>query len=205
MKRYCGVTVVVGIGYYALALSTHIAPTMVCVFLSFVLLAALVISLLIALIVGFSRWRHSSRLWPIPALVCLVVILGTYLTPPIGRVISDRLFKRHYAEYSNIVRGLKDGTIPCPFPNEAKWLGEINVTRLPAQIRDIRGANCSDGGVVVYFRLDTRVPFLHEGYFFKGYGDSSNCNFGSMAPAQNWRYIRHVTGRWYHFSDQPGL
>jgi hypothetical protein len=54
--------------------------------------------------------------------------------------------------------------------------------------------------------LDTDVPLLHEGYVFKDYGESSNCNHGqSELGGSHLPFVRHVRDKWYRFSDQPGF
>ncbi|MDR3412315.1 MAG: hypothetical protein P4L87_15475 [Formivibrio sp.] len=208
MKKTSWAIVVVGVCCFFLRLSTYVMPEFLCILLSTLLLVALVVLLVVSSRVGFIRWRKSSHLWPAPSLVCLAFILcAYYFAPSMGRYISDWKFGRHLAEYSRVVNGLKNGTISCATPCNAN-VEVIEVTSRPAHIRDIWGARCDDNGVIVLFRVDTDVPLLHEGYFFKDYGVTSNCNIRSVSPEVSWPhvpYIRHIAGQWYRFSDQPGL
>lgn len=208
MRKMYRLIVAVGISCFFLRLSTFVVPEVVCVLLSILAFVSLVVILIIALRLGFIRWQKCSRLWLVPSLACLAFILCAYYsTPPLGRYISDWRFGKHLAEYSSVVDGLRNGTISCAAPCNANV--EVIATSIrPAHIRDIWGAHCDDNGLIVLFRVDTDVPLLHEGYFFKNYGESSNCNIHSVSPEVSWPhvpYIRHITGQWYRFSDQPGL
>jgi hypothetical protein len=85
-------------------------------------------------------------------------------------------------------------------------LGVIDTSGMhaPEGARDVWGERCDDGGVALLFLHNTDVPLLHEGYIFKSYGPSSNCNTGPGMPEMRWG-LRHITGQWYRFSDQPGF
>jgi hypothetical protein len=207
MKKICWFAVTVGVSSFVLRLSTYVFPELFGILLTYLLYVVLAVMLLVALRVGFVRWRKVSRLWPVPALVCLAFIICACFTPSIGQHISDWRFGRHLAEYSRVVDSLRKGTTSCATPCNAE-VEVIETTSRPEHIRDVWGAHCDDGGVIVLFRVGTDVPFLHEGYFFKDYGTSSNCNTRSVSPDVGWPhvpYIRHITGQWYRFSDQPGL
>jgi hypothetical protein len=208
MKKMLRLILAAGSGSFVLKVSAFVIPEFVCVLLSLLVFFALVVILVVASRVGFIRWRKSSRLWPVPALVCLAFILCTYyLASPMGRSISDWRFERHLAEYSRVVDGLRNGTISCATPCNGN-VEVINATNRPAKIRAIWGARCDDNGVIVLFLVDTDVPLLHEGYFFKDYGENSNCNTRSVSPEQGWPhvpYVRHIAGMWCRFSDKPGF
>jgi hypothetical protein len=205
MKRTCWWAVGVGTVCYVLTLSTHVMPEFLCLIFSFALLIALFVIMLVALTVGFTRWRKSSRLWPLPALVCLAFIVCAYFAPLTGgQLISDWRFGRHLTEYSRVVDGLRNGTISCATPCNAKY-GVVEVKDRPAHIKGIWEVRCDDGGIAVLFLINTDVPLLHAGYLFKDYGESSNCSTRLFMPEKRWPYVRHITRQWYHFSDQPGL
>ena len=194
----------VGISCFLLGLTTYVIPEFLCVLLSSSLFITLVLLLIVALCLGFAVWRKSSRLWLIPALVCLAFVLCSYyLVSPIGQHISDPIFERHLSEYSKVVDGLRSGTISCATPCVGER-GIIETTTRPAHVRDIWAVRCNDGGLLVLFRVDTDVPLFHEGYLFKGYGERSNCNTGREMPERRL-YVRQITGSWYRFSDQPGF
>ena len=203
MKRAYRLIVVVGVVYFALFLYAHVMPEFLCIILSVMLFVILVAILLVALISGFTRWRKRSRLWFVPALVCLTFILSAYLTPSMGKFISDWRFGKHLAEYSRVVNGLRYGTLSCSTPCEGTF-GTIHVAGQPAHIRKIKWSRCDDGGVFAVFLVRIDVPLVHEGYFLKSYGENSNCNKGPDVPEKQW-YVRHISGQWYHFSDQPDL
>jgi amino acid transporter len=208
MKKLFWLVLAAGSSCFILKLSTFVIPEAICVLVSIPVLITLVVLLIIAAGVGFIVWRKSSRIWPVPALVCLAFILSTYyFTSPLGQFISDWRFERHLAEYSRVVDGLRNGTISCEAPCNADV--EVIKTAIgPPHIQEIWGARCNDNGVIVDFLDGTDVPFLHEGYFFKDYGEKSNCNTRSVSPDVGWPhvpYVRHITGHWYRLSDQPGF
>lgn len=145
---------------------------------------------------GVRAWRRSSRLWMMPALTCLAFISSAWLTPPLGRLIADRQFRRHLSEYIRVADELKSGEISCPDSCRTR-LGVINVGHQPAHVRAILAARCNDGSaVVVAFLIDTHVPLLHEGYVFEGYEDGNSCIKDSMKPEHRWPYMRQVMDRW---------
>ena len=197
-----------GSSFFAMTLSTFVIPEAVCELLSTLVLVAMIVILIVASRVGFINWRKSSRLWPVPALVCLAFIMCTYyFTSPLGRYISDWRFERHLSEYSNILESVRSGAISCERPCNAQ-VEVIEVQSRPAHIGIIWGARCDDNGVIVLFQVATDVPFLHEGYYFRDYGERSNCNTHSVSPDVGWPnvpYVRHITGQWYRFSNQPGF
>jgi len=204
MRIMCWVIVPVGISQFILSLFTYLIPEFLCVLLSFSLLITLVLLLIVASCLGFIVWRKASRLWMVPALVCLAFILCEFfLVSSMAQHISDPIFERHLSEYSKVVDGLRSGTISCATPCVGER-GVIEATIRPAHVRDIWAVRCDDGGLLVLFRVDTDVPLLHEGYLFKGYGERSNCNTGREMPERRL-YVRHITGSWYRFSDQPGF
>ena len=189
-------------------LSLYIYPKFACLVLSVLLLLSLIALLPVALIDGISKWRKSSKFWPMPALVCVAFIVCTfYGVSPIASRISDKLFAWHRGDYVRIVNDFRDGRVLCASScNEA--LKVIEVTNLPAHVRDIFGAHCDGGSVVVLFRHDTNVPLLHEGYMFKDYGEASVCSKRFGSREHDWSdlpYVRQIEGHWYRFSDQPGF
>jgi hypothetical protein len=84
---------------------------------------------------------------------------------------------------------------PCNMDSQV-----IAVASRPANIRDVWGAHCDDGGVMVLFLINSDVPLLHTGYIFEGYGEGSSCNKVPIKP-ESKLYIRPIIGQWYHFSD----
>ena len=178
------------------------------------LLASLVVFLLLlalltnALIVGVARWRLSSRLWPILAFVGLGFILGAYYVSPwIGRHISDRIFEKNRPGYVSVVQSFKEGHVRCAGACNGD-VGEIEAAKLPAHVARVWGAHCSEGGVVLLFWLDADVPLLHEGYWFGEYKEGSDCGRRFGGHELNWSdlpYARHIEGGWYRVSDKPGL
>lgn len=208
MKKMFALILAAGSSFFVLTLSTYVIPEAVCVLLTLLVFVGLVGILIVASTVGFISWRRSFRSWPVPALVCLAFIVCThYFASPIGRYISDWRLERHVAEYSRVVEGLRNGTISCATPCNGN-VEVIEATSRPAHIQVIWGARCDDNGVIVLFLVDTDVPLLHEGYFFRDYGEKSNCNTRSVSPDVGWPhvpYVRHITGQWYRFSDQPGF
>src|ERR1017187_8297455 len=152
MRRMSWVVIIVGVSCFALSLSTYVMPEFLCVLLSGASLLALAALFVAVLWAGFSRWRATSRLWFVPALVCLVFILCKwYLASPIGQRISDWRFGKHLAEYSRVVDGFRGGTIACQRTCNAV-LDTVASTKTPADtvppagIEDVWGERCDDGG-----------------------------------------------------------
>lgn len=204
MKRVCCWTVVLGISTLALHVSAYVMPEFFCLIASIGMLLALAGSMVATLLVGFRRWRGHSRMWPAPALICLLFILCWYYSPPVAASISDRIFERRLTDYSSIVDSLKSGAASCVTPCNRKY-GQVKANNWPTHTRTILEVRCDDGGIAVVFLSDTDVPLLHQGYLFKDYGERSNCNTGSSMPGKGWVYVRQITGHWYRFSDQPGF
>ncbi|HEY4355862.1 MAG TPA: hypothetical protein VGN16_08955 [Acidobacteriaceae bacterium] len=204
MWAACWVATVVGVVGFAVGLYSYVTPEVLCLLLVIVFLAAQILILVATSIVGFTKWRKSSGLWPAPALICLVFLLGThYFAPPLGRSISDARFRRHFAQYSSVAKSVTDGSLSCP-----RWCHEPDVTvpgvKLPKGIVEVGTTACDQGGVLIVFLNRSDVPLVHTGYLLKGYGGNVLCKDGEREPEKQW-YMRHLTGSWYRFSDQPGL
>ena len=200
--------IILGSASFFLRLSSYVIPEFAFVLLSTAILIALVVFLTVAVVVGFTKWRKRSKSWLLPSLVCLAFLLCSfYVASPTGRYISDKIFEKRFDDYARVVSDFRDGNILCT--NVCAGNVEvIQTTNHLARIRDIWGTHCDDGGAIVLFRSATDAPLLHEGYMFKDYGNRSNCGklFGSREFAwSHLPYMRHVTGNWYRFSDQPGF
>jgi hypothetical protein len=208
MKKTFRWIVALGVSLFILNLSTHVLPEFGCVLMSMLIFLVLVAVLAIALVVGFLRWRRSSKLWPVPALVGVALILCSYYAaPPLGRHIADGIFKKDRADYARVVESFKNGSVRCANACNGD-VGPIEATSLPAHISFLWGAHCSGGGVIAILFLDTDEPLLHEGYLFKKYDEDSDC--GKRFGVRNFvlphlPYIRQIQGGWYRISDQPGL
>jgi hypothetical protein len=208
MKKSFGWILALGVILFLLNLSTHAFPEFGCALASMVIFLALVATLSIALLAGLLKWRLSSKLWPVPTLVGVALILGTYYAaPPLGRHIADGIFQKHRGDYARVVENFKNGNVRCVKACNGD-LESIEATSLPAHISLIWGAHCSGGGVIVILFLDTDQPLLHEGYLFKEYDEDSDC--GKRFGARNFvlphlPYIRQIQEDWLRVSDQPGL
>ena len=211
MGKILWITVGVSAVGLVLGVCTYAIPEFVCVLLALPFFVAQVGLFFVLLGYGITLGRKASRLWFVPALVCLMFLLCRYyFASPIGQRISDWRFGKHVAEYSRVVDGFRGGSIECQKTCDAEFEDIVESTKTPtnatrlAGIGLVWGERCDDGTSAMLFLLDTDVPLMHEGYIFKGYGEKSNCNAGPEKPEKRW-YIRHITGPWYHFSDQPGL
>jgi len=209
MKRMCWATVAIGIICFSLDVLSHVEPGFISLLLSGLFFVLLIIVLLASFSLGLMKWRHTSRWWPISALAALAFLLITYyLTAPTGQYICDWRFEKDIAKFSKVVDGIRNGSIPVVIPSNypsSYRYGEIDVANMPSYIGDIRGAHCDDGGIAVFFGAKFHAFFLHEGYFYKGYGEKSNCSSDEMKPFGDAYYIRHITGPWYIFSSEPGF
>lgn len=209
MRKISWWIISVGTTCIATRLCSYAMPEFLSIFLSLLLFLLLLVLLFVAVRKGFVIWRQVNRFWITPSLVCVLFISCFYFASPMGQLISNWQFSRHIAEYSRFVEAFENRAISCQAPCNAE-LQRIEATdknvriSRPPHIRQVMGARCNDAGTMLLFLVDTDVPLLHEGYLFKGYGENSNCNNGSVKPEKRWE-IRHITGNWYHFSDQPGL
>lgn len=204
MRTWYRLIVAFGASYVLLNLYSYITPEWLCAILSVVALVALVVALLFTAVRGFRTWRKTSQYWMVPALVSIAFILTTWLVPPLGRSIADLRFKSHLSDYEKIVVELRND---ANFPNSTAGAGLnlIKDKKLPSHVQAIKAGRCGDRVMVAAFLLETDVPLLHEGYVYKGYQETDSCVGDVLKPENNWPYIRHVYGNWYHFSDQPGL
>jgi hypothetical protein len=210
MRKILWTSAGVGLLSFVLKISTYVWPEFFLLLLAMVLFLTLVVLFFRFSWLGVIRWRPASSLWPLPSLICLVSILFFYYAAsPIGQRLSDIRFRRHLGEYSKFVEAFKGGAIACSGTCNAQ-LDLIDPSGIPAGtysskgVTDVWAERCDDGGVALLLRLDNDVPLLHEGYIFKSYGEKSNCNTGPETPEKRW-FLRHVTGQWYRFSDQPGF
>ena len=208
MKRTMIWIVAVGGVFLLLRLFVYVFPEALCLFLSCSLAVGLLILFGISLKEGVTTWRKTSVLWLLPTLICLEFILvGVGVMPALGPPIADWLFVRNLNAYSGVVGDFRKGAISCMSPCTGEMV-PMHLAHRPPGIRNAWGVHCDDGGAIVMLFVNTDVLLLHEGYFFKEYGDGSNCALQSLSPEVGWprvRYVRHVAGQWYHFSDAPGL
>jgi hypothetical protein len=208
MKRMLVWIVAIGSSFLLLRLFVYVFPEAVCILVAWLLLFTLLLFFGISMKAGVTSWRHTSGLWALPALMCAAyIVIGLVVIPPIGPYITDWLFMKNLNTYSSVVDDFRNGTISCTRPCTGK-MELMHLARRPAYVLDVWGVHCDDGGAIVLFLSDSDVPLLHEGFFFKDYGASSNCEKESLSPESGWpnaAFVRHIVGRWYHFSDQPGL
>jgi hypothetical protein len=202
--------VVIGTGlcFLGLRLATFIIPELVCIALSFVLAIALLAVLVISAKQIIFKGKNIPRTWHASAVLSLLFLVGGFeFGPWLGRNLADWIFKKHRVSYAGVVNQFKSGQLPCVSSCNGK-LDSVEAKALPGGVRDLLAGHCNDGGVIVLFRAKIDVPLIHEGYFYKDYGQASNCGLSFVSPETGWPhtpYVRHVEGYWYHFSDQPGL
>jgi hypothetical protein len=209
MNRTLNLVLIEGTGFFLAMLSIYIFPEIIGMFLLFFFGAVSLVVFVSSSVVGFTTWRKTSKWWPAPAVTCFVlIILALEVPPPIGRRIADWRFEKNLDPYSKVVSDLRNGVISCT----DLCNGEVRPIQItsskPRHIAGTWGAHCDDNGVIVLFLANTDVPLLHEGYYFRDYGQRSNCGTRNVSPDSGWphvSYVRHVTGNWYHFSDQLGL
>lgn len=210
MRKMLWTSLGVGFLSFVLRIYSYVKPEFFLVLLSLVLFSALVVCFIGFSLLGVIKWRATSSLWSLPGLICLVSILCFwYAASPIGQRLSDTRFRRHLAEYSRVVDSFKSGAIACQKTCNAQLeaidtSGMLAHTYPPESVGAVWGERCDDGGVALLFLHNTDVLLLHEGYIFRSYGQSSNCNTAPGTPEMRWG-LRHVTGQWYRFSDQPGF
>ncbi len=158
----------------------------------FVALAALtffslVIAVPITLIVGLLVWRKSSPLWMLPSIVCMVFGLSPWIARSVGASFSDSQFNSHLSDYEKAVEDIKSQDIPT----STKFVEiDLNKIKCPRNVIAVEAARCADGAVVVEF-LVSAGGRIHKGYLFKGCDNASERRY----------QLKHMVGRWYHFSD----
>jgi hypothetical protein len=194
----------VGSAYFLSSLYMYVMPEILCGLAFVVFLAGLAFTFVITAILGLTRWRKTYRSWMAPSVICLVLMASVMVSSPLGRHIADWRFKQHLSEYNSVVNDVKNDTVSCGASCGTE-LHETNVKILPPNTIAIRSAQCENGALIVAFFLDTDVPMLHEGYLYNGFGENNVCVTADMKRENEWPYMRHVIGNWYHFSDEPGL
>ncbi|MDR3565611.1 MAG: hypothetical protein P4N59_29805 [Negativicutes bacterium] len=195
----------IGFADFVLTVYTFFHPETVLKLLSLMTLALLVVALFLSAYHGFRVWRRSSKLWVLPSLMCFTFLVTTWYTAvPIGQSVADWEFKRHLNEYLKVVEDFKSGRIPCLHGCNGEF-DRLDTGDGLKHVKFLLAARCEGGTVGVAFIADTDVILLHEGYFFKSYGDGSACSADPFSLEKKWPYVRHVEGQWYHFSDEPGL
>jgi len=187
-----------------LTLGAHAKPEWLCIILAMGASVFLGGALIATAVLGLVRWRKTSRFWAAPMFLCFAFLLVVWFIPAAGRKIADKDFERHSEDYMEVVSEIRNG--PSSYDSAAnRSLAIIETKNMPRGVRAIKGIRCENGAVVAAFLLNTDVPLLHEGYVYKGYDEGDSCIKPEMKLEENWPYIRHVSGGWYHFSDQPGL
>lgn len=124
--------------------------------------------------------------------------------PAAGRHLADYQFKKHLAEYNEVVAEVKRTknvqTVALVEAIRAKHL-----EYLLHNLRFISATRCEDNSIVVAFTLNTQVMLLHEGYIYSDNLTSCKVASDGIPIESKWPYIRPVIADWHHFSDQPGL
>jgi len=187
-----------------LTLFTYAKPEWVCLIFAAGAFVFLTGAAIVTAILGFVNWRKRSRFWAAPMFMCLAFMLITWLTPTVGRLIADRHFRKRSEEFMQVVGEIKNGPRSYDAATNTS-LAIIETQHPPRGVRAIKGIRCDSGAVVAAFLFSTDVPLLHQGYVYKGYNEGDPCIKQGMKLDENWPYVRHVDGNWYHFSDQPGL
>lgn len=208
MIRRCLWIAAAGAILFGLVASLYAHPKIICLALLIVLLLAMLVAQIRLLLVGFLRWRRSTKFWLMPAVVCAAVIsLSLCFGSMAGRHISDLVFRKHSDEYLKIVAAFHDGSLNCVTSCSGN-VGMIETAALPADVRQVYGTHCDGGGVLVLFSLKNDVPLVHEGYLFRDYAETGNCSerFGSHGIVwSHVPFVRKLDRHWYRFSDQPGF
>lgn len=193
------VAIALGSSTFFLSLQLYALPTLALVLGVLLLHLGLIAAFFFFLVRGARVWRKKSLFWVAPSSICLAFFLSFYLSRAWGISVADARFSARIDNYLNIVHALQNDSA---FQSRTWKL--INVAGGLQGIRAVKAARCEDGGVVAAFLLSTKVPFLHEGYVYEGYSDEAKC-LDQVRPSLAWPYTRHLSGSWYHFSDQPGL
>lgn len=153
MIRRCLWIAAAGAILFGLVASLYAHPKIICLALLIVLLLAMLVAQIRLLLVGFLRWRRSTKFWLMPAVVCAAVIsLSLCFGSMAGRHISDLVFRKHSDEYLKIVAAFHDGSLNCVTSCSGN-VGMIETAALPADVRQVYGTHCDGGGVLVLFSL----------------------------------------------------
>jgi hypothetical protein len=191
------VIVVCGIGIFVCGFLDQIRPSLLGTVGIVICILGLMTALIASFVFGLVSWRKLSRWWMGPALLCIAFLLGIRISGNMrmDEAIGDWWFKKHMAPYVKIVDSIQNGAVSYS-PNFTR----INdITNLPPHIRYVSAARCSDGSVLVEFRIKTSFPLSPIGYLFKNYAETNNCITANMGPEHHWHYLRHITGNWYRF------
>jgi hypothetical protein len=143
------------------------------------------------------------RRWGRAGVACLAIPLSYWGPPPIGRAVADWQFKRCEKDYARVVDGVMSGTVACSEPCRDE-LSLVELKKYPPHVLAVKVGRCANGAVTVVFLTQSVGALLHGGYVYKGYVENDGCMNSRMRPEATY-YVRHVEGRWYHFSDKPSL
>jgi hypothetical protein len=182
------------IGCFTFTLWANIKPDGMPVALSALFHIALIIAVPVMLICGFILGRKSTKWWFLPAIICFVSLFTLWLTLPIARSFNDWQFKKQLSEYEATVNqvSVRAGLSEIGF-TEIK-LSEVTA---PVGVIAIRASRCKDEAIVVEF-LRSAGGRVHQGYVFRG---CENAIVYGADRSQGRYDLRHLVGRWYHFSD----
>lgn len=134
MKKIVVATAVAGSFCFGLRLYAYVWPEFLCLVFSVLTGVILLLLFVRALLMGFTKWRGTSRWWMLPSLVCLAVMVCVYFVPPsIGPAIADRRFTSRLAEYSRTVDDFRDGTAVCTRPCDAQF-AMVEARQLPSKV-----------------------------------------------------------------------
>jgi len=139
-----------GGGCFLLTLCAYVQPNFLCLVTAFLALLGLAVTLVFAVILGVGTWRQSSRLWMMPALTSLGLLLSIRLAPPIGRLITDWRFRRNVSEYNRVVEEVRSGAISCIRPCNDRFT-TTNAATLPTNVAALLAAHCDEESIVVAF------------------------------------------------------
>lgn len=171
MSKTFWIIVATGVIGFVLEVWAFAAPGAIVVLLGTLLLVGQALLLLGFLVDGIVGMRRGDPISFAPALACLgSLVCAYYLPSPIGQRISDSRFRKHVAEYSEMVYSFKSGTLKCETACEATFKGLVDSARNEAHLDGMRlvwGERCDDGTKAMLLLLNTDVPLMHEGTYIR--------------------------------------
>ena len=188
------------LGMFTVSVLAYVFPYLLLLGIIFLLYSSVAVTAFVSLCLGLLRWRKVSRYWILPTFLCLMALITPFFSAGFGRALNQWFFFRHLIEYEKVVSDLTHNK--AAVGNELKI---VKIDRLPWNVQSVRYARYQNGASVVEFLNCSDIPLLHSGYVYTNRGGPNDLRGSNLDLENQWPYVRHIFGSWYHFSDSSIL